>query len=768
MIDRLMSGLAKWQQKYPLPIILIVLTISAFFTYYAVRLETDSSFDVLFSDDSETMQLQNLLSNTFGSTETLFVLVQVDSDSNEQEGVKDIRDPSVMIAMRELSKSMEEESSVSSTTSLADILLMVYGKLPSNLEESKQMIDNLPENVKEAYLGAFLSDDLTSQSLLISVDIANKPGSLAKIEEIANQKIEETPFPLGVKAKLTGVPVLMNRIMGYLINDNIRTIGFAIIGVFFILWIYFRSSRIAFFSIIPVVLTLSWLAGTMYLMGIRITVMIASVGAMIIGMSVDYAIHLTHAYHSQVRSGQKNAALNAVNEVGPALFASVMTTIVGFLALVLGVTPNSQTQGTVLAIGITYAFIITIVLLPALMVFQRKFVYSKLDEVVFRIRGRPRDEKRQGIIEKFLSFIAGWQARRPLLVLGAVALATILIVPGFGLIYLDTDDDSWLPDHDNVVDNLREFTYQFGGTDSMNLLFKIDDVQGDYDEGAVTDLRDPRVLLPMRQMDTVLSDISWIDVVESPTSDIYAMTSYIPQDIEDAKSLFQKYPDLSSKYNDDYSLARITLRFDGMDREDFYEVMDEVNAIDFPNEIEIIPQGGVPQDIELEQTLNADTLRTTLMGFGFVILVASIMYASVLSGILAFFPIIIAIVWTVGTMGYINLPFTVLTTGMLAILMGLGIDFSIHIMHSIKTNMRKFKDIEKALPEALLSTGQAISITTLTTVFGFMVLTFATLVNTKRLGWTLALGILCTFLACILIVPAVMALRYKIRGVRNE
>jgi len=766
MVAKILERFALFQEKYALAIVLVVLTVTSFFAYYAVRLETNSSFDVLYRDDSDTRQLQQLLSNTFGSTDTLFVLVQVDEGSNEQGGVKDIRDPQVMLAMQELANSLEEETSVSSTISLPDILLMFYGKLPQTLDESKLMISGLPQNVQENYLKSFLSQDMTSQNMLLSVDVSKKPGSLAKIESVVRDKIQETPFPLGVKATLTGLPVLLNRIMGFIINDNIRTVGLAILGVILVLWIYFRSYKIALFSIVPVIFTLIWLAGTLYLLDIQITVMIASVGAMIIGMSVDYAIHLTHAYHEQVREGQKHAASIAVQRVGPALTASVLTTIVGFIALMLGVTPNTTTQGTVLAIGIAYAFIITMAALPPLMVLQRKYVYSRLDEAVFRIRGKREEGRTDNIVNRFLSFIAKWQAKRPGVVLFVCLVATLLIIPGFGLVYLDTDDDNWLPDNDEVVDSLTELELEFGGTESMNLLFVIDNPPMGFDNTLVTDLRDPRVMLPMSRLDSVIEELDWVDAVESPTNDIKQVTR-VPHDKDKLKQLVEE-TGAAEKYSEDYSLAKVTLRFDNIDRPRYFDLMNDVQGVGFPEEVKIIPQGGIPEDIELEQSLQGDTQTTTLLGFTFVVITASVYYMSITAGLLAFIPIIIAITWTVGIMGYINLPFTVLTTGMLAILMGLGIDFSIHLMHAIRENMKVYGKLEKAIPEALQSTGEALSITTITTVLGFMVLTFATLVNTKRLGWTLALGILCTFLACILIVPSVMSLIYKIRGVRNE
>jgi len=186
--------------------------------------------------------------------------------------------------------------------------------------------------------------------------------------------------------------------------------------------------------------------------------------------------------------------------------------------------------------------------------------------------------------------------------------------------------------------------------------------------------------------------------------------------------------------------------------------------VEFPKEVSVVPQGSVPEDIEFEQVMLGDTNKTTLVGFLFVIIIASLFYRSIVSGFLAFIPIIFAIIFTVGFMGYIDLPFNVLTTGMLAILMGMGIDFSIHLIHSIEESMEEYKgDASKAFPHALTSTGQAISITTITTILGFLALSFATLVNTHRLGYTLAIGIGATFIACIIIVPTVLSIKNKTR-----
>lgn len=763
MIKKYLEKLANIQEKFPLIVILLVLTLCTFLGYYALRIETDSSFDVMFREDSETITLQNLIDNEFGGTDTLFVLAKIAQSTNDKEMVQDIRHPDVVKAMDDLKNSLQKETFVASAFCISDLFYQVYGTLPSTLEESKQMIENMPEEVKVAYLGTFLSDDYQFQNMMISVSVESTPGYLQKIEANVREKIEQMPFPMGVTAELTGMPILINRIMNYLINDNIRTIFLALAGVFIILWFYFRSWKIALLSIIPTSLTLLCLAGIMYLLDIRITLMTASVGAMIIGMSVDYSIHLTHRFHLNVKEGKKKAAKDTVVGVGSALFASVLTTVAGFLAMLLGVSPNSQVQGTVLSIGVSVAFILTILILPPLMILQRKIIYSRLDETLFKVIGR-RESTNKSIIDRFLIFIARFQVKKPLYVLITAGIITFLLVPGFGLVYLDTDGENWIPEGDDVLEGLINVGNNFGGTESMNLIFTLNkDDSEEYDPDGVVDLRDPRVMQPMSQLDVLVEDLRWVNSVDSPTNSIKQLNNgRIPSDYEETKRLLEENPGSASQFNQDYTIALFTPRADVIDRGEYYELLNELDGVSFPQEVEIIPQGSVPEDIELEQTLGADTMKTALIGFLFVIIIASLFYRSFIAGLLAFFPIIFAIIWTIGIMGYINLPFTVLTTGMLAILMGMGIDFSIHLIHSIEESMKDYNNkLEEAIPYALMSTGQAISTTTITTVLGFMALSFATLVNTMRLGWTLAIGIAATFFACTIIVPSVMALKYK-------
>lgn len=736
-------------------ILLLALTFTLYMGYYAIQLETDASFDTMYPADSQAIQLKSLVSSEFGATDTLFVLATIDDSVNDKNRLQDIREPAVIAGLDALARSMLEEQSVSQVFSVAELLKQQYGRLPQTLEESKEMIQGLIQDTS-----FFVSKDFSAANLIVSVDIPKKLGSIEKTERIIREKIENAQTPLGVKLVLTGEPTLLNRIMNLLINDNLITIGIALIFVTTILWIFFRSPKIAIVAIQPVILTLIWLAGTLVLLGIRINMMTAAVGAMMVGMGIDYSIHMSHGFHENVKRNRPTS--KTVPSIGRALFASAMTTIAGFVALLFGVSPSSQIQGTVLAIGIAYAFLSTLLVLPCLLHIQRRIMYTPFDEVVFKI-GKKR-KAQNVLIQKALFRLGKIQSTHPWKIIGFVMVFTILVVPGMTLVYTDTDNSNWIPEGDDVIEALNRVVADFGGTERLNLLIMSESSE------TIQDMRHPQVLRAVHLLDQSLEELEYINMVSSPTDNILLYRNALPNSLENVKNVLQEYPFIAQDFNKDFSIMRITLTSDlfgdpetDEDAKHFQEILNEVETISFPKGIAVVPQGSLPQFLELRNNISSDMGKTTLIGFFFVIIIASLFYRSFVVGMLSFIPIIFSIVWAISIMGYIGLPFTILTSGMLAIVMGMGIDFSIHLVHNTKEWLKEGHGIEESIIHSITTTGEAIFVATITTITGFLSLAGASLLVTQRLGYTLALAIGTSFLACMLIVPAVLMIEYRIK-----
>jgi len=366
------------------------------------------------------------------------------------------------------------------------------------------------------------------------------------------------------------------------------------------------------------------------------------------------------------------------------------------------------------------------------------------------------------VLRKMTKKIAEIQVKHPLAVLAAVIIFTIIILPGMGLLYFDTSNENFLPENDPVVESLFIVGSDFGGFSTLNILFFIEK------EGIeeTIDLRDPKFLKRVELLGQTLQELEYVETVITPIQEIKrANNGVLPDDLEAVKRIISQNPEIARFYTKDFSFLRInilaaTLGEDDVSQQRNYgEILSHISSVSLPSGVTARPWGSLVQFIELNQNLGSDLGFTTMLAFLSIFVLIVIFYRSIVSGFLAIMPIAIALVWTVGTMGYINLPFTMLTSGFIPLVMGLGIDFSIHLIHGIKHLQSEGKKIEDAILETMEEVGEAITASTITTGIGFFSLVLATLLVTQRLGMTLTLSVLFIYIGCIVIIPPVLLLQ---------
>lgn len=177
-----------------------------------------------------------------------------------------------------------------------------------------------------------------------------------------------------VSAIATGGIIQDTRERGLVFQTAIQLFGMAVLIIGALLTVGYRyrhaSWTLGGITLAPVVMSLGWLVGIMYLVGLPYNAETVIITGIAIGLGVDYAIHVTERFASAYRSGmsQTDALSVAVTETGGAVFASALTTAAAFVVLRLTVIPSLQRFGIITALAVSLAFIATIVVLPALLV----------------------------------------------------------------------------------------------------------------------------------------------------------------------------------------------------------------------------------------------------------------------------------------------------------------------------------------------------------------------------------------------------------------
>ena len=162
-------------------------------------------------------------------------------------------------------------------------------------------------------------------------------------------------------------------------------------------------------------------------------------------------------------------------------------------------------------------------------------------------------------------------------------------------------------------------------------------------------------------------------------------------------------------------------------------------------------------------TTQKDIELASKIALGGVALLFILAFKGIVKPLLAVFSLLVALAWSLGftsiTVGHLNILSVVFTT----ILIGLGIDFGIHILERYKEERQSGNDISLALQKTLQGTGQGnfSGAITIAIAFGAMVLT--DFIGIVELGWIAGWGILFCLIAMILLLPALVTLEEKLR-----
>ena len=667
--------------------------------FAGLGLQLDPSFSSLISSEGEFNTNARALENAFGVNSAFQIVFTLDDQSTLPNRPDRIDQETIQQSYDVLAELLENSQYVQSIGSLS------------------------------------LSNNGRQARFAVQVFEPNTPDGVITVKEEVEFFAANTPTPPGVNVQVTGFPVILDRVSTLLITDNLATILITALLVFLVLLWFFKNLRLALIGVLSPAASLAALAGIMVFLRIDITLTLAAVGVIVIGLGADYSIHLITTYTRMLREGKnpRRAILDSLDELELALTASFLTTAAGFLALVLGVSPSSQAQGQVLALAITLIFVVTMLMLPLLL-----FIF---------VKAPPRGGRESiSFINGVFSYLARIQTYHPGKVLAFVGVITVFMLFGAAQIGFSTSNSNWIPDDDPVAVSFRENAYAFGEQDSLTIV--VTSTRGD--------LRSIHTVRDLEVLETKLRGIPGVVSVNNPFSGVPASDTAIQ---ERALSRAQSF-------NSDFTLTTLTVISEGT-------LIDESGSSAFLSEVQDIVRttpihnadtslfGDIVRFSELGESLQQDAAITTVAGLILVFIVASLLYTSLAVGVVALAPIIIAVIWAVGLKGFFGIPFTSLSTGIISLVLGIGVDFSIHLVSSIQQKLKHTKNTQQAIDQALHTTGGAILLSSITTFFGFLALTFASLLGTQRLGWSLAFSILAVFVVTMLFVPAVMSIKQR-------
>lgn len=187
-------------------------------------------------------------------------------------------------------------------------------------------------------------------------------------------------------------------------------------------------------------------------------------------------------------------------------------------------------------------------------------------------------------------------------------------------------------------------------------------------------------------------------------------------------------------------------------RKNIYKHMDDTSFIDDVQAVSA-KATGMPTVFKRIIELSAEKGQIALLIAGsLIILILLISFRSIKMTLLALLPMMLGYVFMFGTLGWIQMPLTIVSVMMLPLIVGIGIDDGIHLIHRYQIEGKGSQ------PILIASTGKAIFLTTLTTMLGFGSLIFAKYQGFGQMGWVTLLGVGWCFIMSVLLIPAILKL----------
>ncbi|MFC7080564.1 MMPL family transporter [Halorussus caseinilyticus] len=580
--------------------------------------------------------------------------------------------------------------------------------------------------------------------------------------------------------------------------DSISIVGpMALIFVVLTLVIAYRDLLDILLGVFGIVAVLVWTFGFMGWAGITFNQIFISVPVLLIGLSIDYAIHvfMRHREEREEHDGEsvREGMSVALAGVGVALVWVTATTVIGFLSNLVSPLPPIQDFGIVSSVGIVAALIVFGGLIPALKVEIDTFLESKGFDRQKRAFGTG-----GGALGSMLSVGSTAARKAPFVV---IALTLVLSAGGaYGATQVDTsfeqtdflaeDPAGWMkdlpepfaPGDYSAKANLEYVNQNFLRQDSQAQILVEGDVAtaGTLEKlqqanDAAREKRDVVVVLSNGEPQ-IRSPISVMEQVAAQNESFNATLAAADTDGDGVpdRNVEQVYDELFAvapqdakgvihREDGEYRAVRMVVSVKGGASSS--TVTEEMRAVadDVDGDGLTATATGQPIVFEIVQNQLLDTVIQSLVitlgaTFAFLMLAYRLAHGSATLGAITLLPVAFSVSWILGTMYLLGMPFNVLTGMITSLTVGLGVAYSIHLSERYTMELGRRDTIWQAMNESVTGTGGALLGSAATTVGGFGVLGFAILPALQQFGIITGLTIIYAFLASVLVLPSLLVL----------
>jgi hydrophobe/amphiphile efflux-3 (HAE3) family protein len=742
------TPIAKILVKRPRIILLMFTLFTILIGSQATNIYMVSDLASFLPEDEPTIKLWNKIDEEFQIGSIIIIYVEAD----------DIRDPEVLKEMDRVSSSPKLNKFENDDGLIDDIHSVNSLAYYIKKENAKPYVigglggtgkNEIPddENLISDYMSRYMIQGLKGTLYTDTYDIAV---ILLQLVDDANydEVLNRTKYAIDhrgtfyTEMTVTGTAAMQKAIQTASMEYFRLIFIVAVILVSVVLFIFHRNFKGVLIAMLPTACAIALTFGFLGIVQPELTIISVAIVALLLGLGVDYSIHIMNRY------AEENNKLNEIQRMeeilkstGKAILLSTITTIIGFASLMISSMSPVVIFGFGCAIGIFFCFISAIILAPILSLllkFQKEekmITWSKI--TIFIINNK----KRIIVIAIFFAFMS------------------LLVLP-----QTETDVNYFdlAPPDIPELEKLIEYSDNFGGANFNAILIETEP-QG---------LTYPETIDAIYQMETEMRsegvELNSIADELKKINDILKRDEIIERlgDLADVDTIIFDTIAEGGLVDEYFSKTIILVYIPfGIDMIETERMINKINEITSKT---VIPHNGYASQVTGQDAINVainkkltdEQTRSMIIALLLVLAALILIFNSSIYGFLTMIPVAFVLLWEPGFLVLFNIPLSVLTISIASIMIGIGIDYGVHITHRVREEMNKGSSKKESTKIAIQKTGFSLVEAALTTIAGIAAI-FIT--NIQGLQQFALLIILMTAFSCIaaaLILPVFFDLKF--------
>ncbi|MDF2449390.1 MAG: hypothetical protein K0R26_1894 [Bacteroidota bacterium] len=741
----------------------VVLLITAFMGYKTSKVELSYDFAQILPDtDSTFIEYQNF-KKLFGEDGNVMVMGFADKNLFEYEKFKDWHDLSQKIKGIQGIKDLMSVPTVFKFIKNDSLEKFDFVPLISKPIRNQQDVDSIKSDFMALpfYEGIIYNKETGANVMAITFtkkDLNSKRRLeiVAEIKDLADEFAQKHH----VEMHYSGMPFIRSQVMTKVSHEMTLFLILAILVTALILWAFFRSVNVVFFSLIITGIGVLWSMGIMQLFSYKITILSGLIPPLIMVIGLPNCIFLINKYQSEfVLHGNKIKAITrSIQTIGVSLFLANITTAIGFGVLYFTKSLMLVEFGIVASISVMATYFITLILVPVIL------------NLLPTPKAKHTKHQEGKTINKALNIVDYLVQKQRMAIYITSAVLTAICF--WGMTFIDMNgyvvDD--LPKKDPIYTDLHFFEENFNGVLPFEIAVDTKKENGLFENNA-------KALYKIKAMQKVFEGYPIfskpLSVVEAIKFSYQAYNEGNPKyyrfpGVTDLKTLSEYSGSLKgqnnklSKFIDSTKqTTRVSYQVADIGSKKMKELMavlrPKIDSIFSPSEYKVSMTGHSLVFLKNNDYLLSNLLESLVIEIILIAIVGIALFRSVRIIILSKLPCLIPLVITAGIMGFLDIRFKPSTILIFSIAFGISSDGTIYFLTKYRQELKKKNTgAAEAISAAIKDTGLSMVYTSIILFSGFSIFAASSFGGTVALGVLVSITLLISMFTNIILLPAIL------------